>query len=372
MRRPRSRGWLLNLVLAAVVVAVVGGAYLSLGGSGQADASVQTATVTRGTVQETVSASGTVASARSVAVNFSGSGTVKSIAAHLGRHVKAGQVLARLDDTAARRQLAADTVNLRSARASLENTEDNLGCSVAADCSTSGAVQLLSAKASLASARLQVQQDLETLAGTRLTAPISGTVVSLDGTVGDTEPAADTSTDFLVVADLSHLEVTANFSETDAAKLKVGQSATVTLDALPNTQVDATVVRIDRTSTVVNNVVTYEVTLRLRGHPAGIRLGQSASVTVVTAEAQDVLTVPSAVVQTAGGRSVVTVLRAGNQVQVPVQVGLEGDQTTEIRSGLAENEQVVIPTSSSGTGFPSEGFPGGGVLQVGGPGPGGP
>jgi macrolide-specific efflux system membrane fusion protein len=167
--------------------------------------------------------------------------------------------------------------------------------------------------------------------------------------------------------------VTADFSETDVAKLKVGQPATVTLDALPNAQVDATVTRIDATSTVVNNVVTYEVTLRLHDHPAGIRLGQSAGITVVTAEADNVLTVPSAVVQTAGGQSAVTVLRSnGQQVRTAVQVGLEGDQTTEIRSGLTEGQQVVIPTtSSSGNGFPSGAFPGGGAFNVVGPG-GGP
>jgi membrane fusion protein, macrolide-specific efflux system len=372
MARIRGRGWFINLLLAATVLAVAGGIYFSFFRPDTANASVQTATVTRGTVQETVSASGTIASARTVGANFSATGTVSKILVRAGQRVRAGQLLTRLDDSSAREQLAAARVALRSARASLATTEDTLGCSVPSDCSTSKAATLLSAKASEASAKLQVQQDEEAVAATRLTAPIDGTVVSINGFVGQAVAAGGTTdgtsgTDVLVVADLSHLELVGDFSETDVAKLMVGQRATVSLDALPNTTVRATVVRIDRASTVVNNVVTYEVALRLRGRPKGIRLGQSGSATVIVAEARNALTVPSAVVQSAGGQSFVTVLRGDRQVRTPVQVGLEGDQTTEITSGLRQGDRVVIPTtSSSGNGFPSGAFPGGPVVRVGG------
>ena len=95
---------------------------------------------------------------------------------------------------------------------------------------------------------------------------------------------------------------------------------------------------------------------------------------VVTGQAQDVLLVPSAAVTTAGGQSTVTVVQNGQQVSTPVEVGLEGDQFTEITSGLSEGDEVVIATATDtgGTGgFPGGGFPGGGAL-VGGPGGGGP
>ena len=326
MERTRAHRRLrpVNLLLIAVLIAAIGGTYLVLRDPQEAAAAPTTATVARGTVRATVSASGTLETAQTLRASFAASGAVSNILVAVGDRVTKGDVMAKLTD---------------------------------------------------------VGDDI-----VRLKAPMTGTVSSIDLAVGETVGAMgntsvsvvdDTSSDAttisgIQVTDLSDLIVTASFAETDASRLKVGQHATVTFDAL-DTTVRATVASMDLTSSTTNNVVRYGVTLELAKRPAKVRPGQTASVQVVTDRAERALYVPSATVQSVGGQDVVTVLRNGQQSSVVVTVGIEGDQTTEILSGLSEGDQVVIPTATTGTnGFPSDGFPGGGQTFVGGGPVGGP
>ena len=109
------------------------------------------------------------------------------------------------------------------------------------------------------------------------------------------------------------------------------------------------VTSIDPVSTVQNNVVEYGVTLRL-SRPANLRAGESLQVTVTTGSAKNALVVPSTAVTGSGRAATVTVLRNGKQTVVPVTVGMQGDITSQITSGLKAGDQVVItPASTSGT-----------------------
>jgi macrolide-specific efflux system membrane fusion protein len=169
----------------------------------------------------------------------------------------------------------------------------------------------------------------------------------------------------MTIADTSQLEVKGEFTETDVAKIKKGQQASVTFDAMQGTRASGKVTAIDQTSTTSNNVVQYGVTVTLTDPPGGLRIGATATVQVTTASAQNVLLVPTAAVRTAGGRSTVTLLSGGKQVAKVVQAGTQGAQGTEIKSGLNEGDQVVIPDAGAGTGgggFPTGRFPGGGGI----------
>ena len=155
---------------------------------------------------------------------------------------------------------------------------------------------------------------------------------------------ADTLGDFLV-----HAHQGGGLDEAALADQAAEYAAT--------TGIRVTVAEIDPTSTVSNNVVEYGVTLRLHGQPGSLRPGQTATVQIVTSRATNALYVPSAAVQTAGGQSTVTVLRGSSQVSVPVQLGVQGDQTTQIVRGLSQGERVVIPTTTGAGGFPGGSFP---------------
>lgn len=375
----RRRGRWLNGALAFLLVAGAVFAYLSLHQPARASSPGRVVRVSRGTVVSSVSASGSVASAKSRDLAFGTSGTVDAIDVKVGQKVKKGAVLATLDDTSTRD-------SLRSAQASLD-------AAASADTSTAAGY------ASYVQAKVAYDNARRTLDDTELTAPFAGTVIAVNGTVGgssggssggsgtsgsgssssggsgssggstggtsgsssssSTSASSGSSGGFITLANLSDLDVQADFTESDVAKIKKGAAATVTFDATPGSTASGKVTAIDQAATTSNNVVRYGVTIALNDPPKGLRVGATATAQVTLAHATGVLYVPTAAVRTAGGQSTVTVLRGGRRTTISVRTGVQGDQGTEITSGLNEGDQVLIPINGTGTtGFPSGRFPG--------------
>jgi multidrug efflux pump subunit AcrA (membrane-fusion protein) len=173
-----------------------------------------------------------------------------------------------------------------------------------------------------------------------------------------------------VLTDLNTLLVQAEFDETDAASIKVGAAATVTVNAT-NAELPATVAEIDPTSTTSSDVVDYGVTLGLGQSASSLKAGQSVSVAVTTGEANDALYVPATAVTTADDRSTVEVVNsAGAEVPTVVTLGVQGTTDDQILTGLTLGEKVVTSTATTSTtngGFPGGGlFGGGGAARIGG------
>ena len=221
-----------------------------------------------------------------------------------------------------------------------------------------GAQTAAQASINVAQAGLTVAR--QALLDTTLRAPVAGTVAAVDATVDQTVPAGTTVVTLIPQA---AYQIVAGFSEADATKVAVGQSAAITFDALAGGTAAGTVTAIDILPTEGANVTTYGVTITLGDVPEGLKAGMSASVVVTTAQATDVLWAPTAAITTAGGQSTVTVRVNGIDALTPVTVGLAGDSGTEITSGVASGDQLVVtstdPTSSD-SGFPMGGIPGGG------------
>jgi hypothetical protein len=149
---------------------------------------------------------------------------------------------------------------------------------------------------------------------------------------------------------VNQLQITADVSETDIDSIKDGQDATITLNALPDTPLGATVSSVSPTSTTVSNVVEYAVTLNLVGNtPSGVRPGQSASILITTGEASNALYVPSSAITTTGDSSYVTVVANGKDVLTKVTTGVVGTTDTEITSGLTQGQEVLETISTSAT-----------------------
>jgi macrolide-specific efflux system membrane fusion protein len=224
-----------------------------------------------------------------------------------------------------------------------------------------------------AQANLLAAQKAE--ANATLTAPGDATVATVNGIVGQTVSGGGTSTAstgssassaasssssgsnsssaFLTLENTASLQVVSGFAEADASKVQVGQAATVSLNALPNQAVSGKVSTVDVNATVVSNVVTYNVTVVLDNPPATVKPGMTASVDVVVSQRDNVLQLPTADITTRNGASTVTLLRSGKQIPQVVEIGLVGDQTTEITSGVTQGDVVVAPTVSitaTGTG----------------------
>ncbi|HEX2806953.1 MAG TPA: HlyD family efflux transporter periplasmic adaptor subunit, partial [Kineosporiaceae bacterium] len=241
--------------------------------------------------------------------------------------------------------------------------------------------QIAQARAGLTSAQVQVDVARTAVDNTVLKAPQAGTVLAVNGKVGQSSSGTSSSgsssgtsgssgsgssssssasssstSGFVTLANVSRLAVTANIAEADAANVKLGQPATITFSAT-NTSTKGTVTLVSPTSTVTNNVVLYPVTVSLDSAPEGVKVGATASISITTGSAADVLVAPSSAVTTLGTRHTVTVRRNGVNTVVPVEIGLIGNSGTEITSGVSEGDELVLPTSTGTTTTNGGGFP---------------
>ncbi|MFI6925562.1 efflux RND transporter periplasmic adaptor subunit [Nonomuraea spiralis] len=360
----------------ALGVLLLGGAvlaYTQLGTDRAAgETTVRTVNASRGSVTASVSASGAVASSKTRALSFGTSGTVEQIYVKAGDKVDKGDILARLDDSAAQESLSAAKATYQSA------LDDGTGTAAL--------------YASYVKARNAYREAQRTVAATVLRAPFKGTVTAVNGSVGGTasgsggggsqgqsqgqsQSTAAGTGGFVDLADTGRLQLVGTFTESDVGKLDQGQAATVTFDALPGVTASGKVTQIQPVASTSNNVVQYPVTVTFTKVPAQVRLGQTATVEVVVGRADDVVTVPSTAVSTSGGQATVTLLQNGRQVRTPVEVGVRGTALTEIKSGVSEGDQLVPPATGTQTGTQSGtnqrggfggGFPGGGGMPGGG------
>ncbi|MBM9509022.1 efflux RND transporter periplasmic adaptor subunit [Actinacidiphila acididurans] len=416
----RRRAVLINSVLGVVVLAGAGGAYAAVHNSGNSSSSAggtaRTATVTRGTVLATVSGSGSLASPSDAGVNFTTGGTLTDVAVKAGDKVTKGQTLAKVDPTAAKETLSEDEASLTAAEANLTKVEEgelpaSTGNSGSTGSGGRGGVaatptptptptvdpaQLAQAQAQVTQAQDKVDADNRAVDGCVLKAPVSGTVASVSGAVGDTvsgtsgsgtgsggaggsggsstsSSSGSTPTGFVVLTNPTGMQVTADFSESDALKVKPGQAATVSLNAEPGTTLNAKVLSVSSLpvssgssggggGSSSGSAVQYAATLTITSSTADLRTGMSATIQVVTGEASGALSVPTAAVSGTGTNRTVQVVNSdGSTTRTNVTVGVEGDSADQITSGLTEGQKVQIPTvaSAGNGGFPSGAFPGG-------------
>lgn len=245
------------------------------------------------------------------------------------------------------------------------------------------------AQVTVAQANLTVAK--KNLAGATVVAPVSGKVASISNTlVGatispNTTPTngSTSATGFIVLTDVGGLQVTAGFSESDVAKIAVGQDASIAFTALPNETGTAKVSSVALLPTTASGATTYTVTFQLVGKVTGLKPGMTATATVIVADSPNAISVTARAVTTRGNSSTVNVVTTvnGKQVETPtnVLVGIVGDSSDEILSGLKVGEQVALPaavsSASSLTGVPSTlggaGLGGGGITRGGGGGFGG-
>ncbi|HEY3408351.1 MAG TPA: HlyD family efflux transporter periplasmic adaptor subunit [Propionicimonas sp.] len=217
-----------------------------------------------------------------------------------------------------------------------------------------------SAQAQIDSANVAVDQARTAIEDTVLRAPFDGTVSTVNAVVGQSSGASstgasDTSGSGLVtLVDPTGKNVTASIAEADVTAVKVGQAVTISLPA-SGTEMKGKVVSVDPQSTVTDNVVQYRTRVSLESPPATVRVGQTASISITTATSEDVLYLPTSAIATDGTQSYVMKVVDGKRSKVEVTTGMVGTTGTEITSGVAEGDVVVL----SNTGVSeSNGFPG--------------
>ncbi len=197
-------------------------------------------------------------------------------------------------------------------------------------------------QAQILSAEGQVQSALAVLDNTIIRAPADGTITSVDIKAGELASALKEA---LILQDVGSLHVEANVSEANIAQLQVGQKVDITFDALgPDRHFSGTLQVINPGATVVSGVVNYKVTASLSDTP-GIKPGMTANMTVLVAQKDDVLAIPSRAVILQTDKKIVRVIDNAKKKtyhEVEVKTGLEADGgLVEVLSGLSEGQEVV-------------------------------
>lgn len=238
--------------------------------------------------------------------------------------------------------------------------------------------QSAGATSNTTSAQIAVDTATKNLASCSLAAPVSGTVTAVNAVVGgnagsssgssgsgssgasgssgssgsaSTSSASTSSSGLITISDTAHLQVIANFAESDVTAMKTGDSATFTFPALKTdpsaAPVTGTITAIAQNATTTNNVVSYPVTISIKNPPAALRLGQSANISVTTATAKNALTVPSLAITTTGTRQTVNVVKNGTSAPVTITTGITDNGRTQVLTGLSAGDQIELPAISS-------------------------
>jgi multidrug resistance efflux pump len=176
-----------------------------------------------------------------------------------------------------------------------------------------------------------------------LTAPAPGVVASIANQVGEFVSGGNTNSAFIVLTNTTSMVLHGTVGESDVSKLKLGQVANVNVDALGGQKMTGKVTSLDPVATISQGVPVYGIDITIDVTATGLRAGMSGTAAVILASKSNVLTVPNTTIRTVNGQRGVQVLKDGEVVDTAVQFGLSNDTVTEVVSGLAEGDIVVIP-----------------------------
>ena len=356
-----SKIWILVIVVIVVAVA----AWALSGGKDQEEINFKEEKVSLQTLQNSVTATGTIEAVTSVTVGTQVSGIVNKLYVDYNSQVKKGQVIAELDKTNLTSELNTAKANLASAESSLSYQSANLSRYqtlykkglVSADDYENALLTYRQAKEQVASAKENVQKAQTNLGYATITSPIDGTVISKSVEEGQTVAASfNTPELFTIAKDLTNMQVIANVDEADIGGVKVGDRVNFTVDAYPDDVFQGTVKQVRLEATTTNNVVTYEVVISAPNADLKLKPGLTANVTIYTQERSGVLSVPNKALrftptkETVGkdmkivdckGKNKVWTLSGKTLTAHPVTIGQTDGVHTEIIKGLKQGQKIV-------------------------------
>ena len=379
-----------KIIIAVVAVLLIGGiTTASIRSKSKEGTPVTFAKVERQDLVSKVSANGQIDAQRKVDLSANVMGQIVNLAVREGDVVKKGDFLLQIDQ----KQLAASAqgaeASMRAlfsdrdaARASLTEAEltyqrarNNFEQKIIPAAELDRARTTLdSARANVSAIEQRIQQARsnvaaarDTLSKTTMTAPMAGIITALpveEGEVAVIGTMNNPGTKLLTIADMSVVEAVMEVDETDVPTVKVGQRATVTIDAYPNKTFEGVVTEVGSSPMSPlagqgTEAVNFEVKIQLTNPPAGVRPGFSASADIITGMRDQAIAIPlqALVVRekpaAPGAKAAakttakaieeegVYVHKDGKVAFVPVATGLAGDSNIEIVKGLTEGQEIV-------------------------------
>lgn len=356
-----SKVWIAMILVVVIAVAV----WLLSGGKKEEQINFKQEKVATHTLQNSITATGTIEAVTSVTVGTQVSGIVNKLYVDYNSVVKKGQVIAELDKT----NLISE---LNTAKANLASTESNLSYQsanmkryqtlykkglVSADEYENALLAYRQAKEQVASSRENVQKAQTNLGYATITSPIDGTVISKSVEEGQTVAASfNTPELFTIAKDLKNMQVIANVDEADIGGVAVGNRVNFTVDAYPDDTFEGVVKQVRLEATTTNNVVTYEVVISAPNADLKLKPGLTANVTIFTKEQANILSVANKALrftptkETVGkdvkivdckGKNKVWTLNGNTLTAHSVNIGQSDAMHTQIISGIKAGQSVV-------------------------------
>ena len=373
---------LLGLAVAA------GAAYYFLSSNNKQETTYLTESVTRGDVEKTVVASGSVESVNEVDVGAQASGKITKLYVKLGQEIKKGEMIADIDSTTQINTLNTKKAALVSYQAQLKAKKTAYDVALSSynrlsklytqkatslDSVNTAKSTLDNAKAEMEAIEANTKQaefevnTAETYVGyTKITAPMDGTVISVPVSEGQTVNANQTTPTIVTIADLSKMKIKPEISEGDITKVKAGQEVSFTILSDSQTVYHSVIDSVDPANTTTSDssstssstssssssttsAIYYYANVLIDNPDRTLRIGMTTENNIKIANAKDVLLVSNMAIQKRDGKSFVNVLNDKNQPeQREVETGIQNDFQTEIKSGLNEGEKVIVSQVANG------------------------
>ena len=374
---------LLGLAVAA------GAAYYFFSSNSKQETTYLTESVTRGNVEKTVVASGSVESVNEVDVGAQASGKITKLYVKLGQEIKKGEMIADIDSTTQINTLNTKKAALVSYQAQLKAKKTAYDVALSSynrlsklytqkatslDSLNTAKSTLDNAKAEMEAIEANIKQaeievnTAETNVGyTKITAPMDGTVISVPVSEGQTVNANQTTPTIVTIADLSKMKIKPEISEGDITKVKAGQEVSFTILSDSQTVYHSVIDSVDPANTTTTDssstssstsssssssttsAIYYYANVLIDNPNRTLRIGMTTENNIKIADAKDVLLVSNMAIQKRDGKSFVNVLNDKNQSeQREVETGVQNDFQTEIKSGLNEGEKVIVSQVANG------------------------
>ena len=374
---------LLGLLIAA------GAAYYFFSSNSKQETTYLTESVTRGNVEKTVVASGSVESVNEVDVGAQVSGKITKLYVKLGQEIKKGEMIADIDSTTQINTLNTKKAALVSYQAQLKAKKTAYDVALSSynrlsklytqkatslDSLNTAKSTLDNAKAEMEAIEANIKQaeievnTAETNVGyTKITAPMDGTIVSVPVSEGQTVNANQTTPTIVTIADLSKMKIKPEISEGDITKVKAGQEVSFTILSDSQTVYHSVIDSVDPANTTITDssstssstnssssssttsAIYYYANVLIDNPDRTLRIGMTTENNIKIANAKDVLLISNMAIQKRDGKSVVNILNDKNQPeQREVETGVQNDFHTEIKSGLNEGEKVIVSQVANG------------------------
>ncbi len=363
-------------LLGVLVLSLILRSCLYSGSDGEV--SYLTEVARRGDIVKTVNASGEVAAAQLVNVGAQVSGQIERLHVELGQVVKKGDLIAEIDSTTQKNDLEINKAKLATYESQLLSRETALKTAqtqyerevklkrrdATSDESLENAENALAqaraavdeTKSLITQTRISVNNSETNLGYTKISAPLSGTVVSIPVEEGQTVNANQTTPTIAQVADLSRMEIKMQISEGDVTKVHPGMHVSYTILSEPDRVFEGVLKSVDPGLTTLSDdsyagsadegtAVYYYAKLLASNEDGTLRIGMTTQNVIKAAEAKDAIIVPSIAITTIDGASYVQVMegegKAAKPVEREIRVGVSDNMNTEVLEGLKEGDVVV-------------------------------